>query len=207
MGIVADSTVVSRGAGRTVVASKPELHGLLANPFRHEIAMRMAARPYCATELVQVTGRRRRYVIKAIEELRAAGIIELAETRAGPNGKGGRAFYYRAARIMIDGDEWEQLSDSEQASLTGTRLAELQRDQVESLEAGAFHSHPHHTLIRDHRPLDSEGFRRQDEILRRVYDELVANAEASLARCADTGEIPKMAVIGLTAFPAAPESR
>jgi DNA-binding transcriptional ArsR family regulator len=205
MGMGPDSTMASGGAGAAEVAGiSPELHGLLANPFRHEIAMRMAARPYCATELVQVTGRRRRYVTEAIEELREAGVIELVEIRPGPNGKGGRAFYYGATRTIIEADEWEQLSASDQASLTGKRLAELQRDQVEALEAGTFHSHPHHTLIRDHRRLDGEGFRRQDEILRRAYDELVANAEASHARCSATGETAQLAVIGLTAFPAAP---
>jgi hypothetical protein len=180
----------------------PELHALLANPLRHAIAMRAAARPCCATELEEVTGRPRKGVSKAIRELKRAGVLEFVEKRTGP--KGGWSYFYRATRMIIDSDEWEQLSDSEQASLTGKRLAELHRDQVEALEAGTFHSDPHHALIRDHRYLDHEGFRRQAEILTRAYGELVENAAQSEDRCAATGEVPRLAVIGLTAFPAAP---
>lgn len=186
----------------SVALDSPELHALLANPLRHEIAMRTAARPYCATELEKATGRSRKSVSRAIGELRQAGVLELVEKRKGP--RGGWAYFYRAARMVIDVEEWERMPNSEQARLTGKRLAELQRDQIEALEAGTFHSHPHHALIRDHRHLDEEGFRRQAEILGRAYEELVDNAAVSSERCAVTGEVPQLAVIGLTAFPAAP---
>jgi hypothetical protein len=191
--------------GAPLAAGSPEIHALLSNPLRHEIAMRMAARPWCATELEQATGRPRKFVSKVIGELKKAGALEFVEKRPGP--KGGWAYFYRAARSIIDREEWQQLSDAQQKSLTGKRLAELQRDQVEALEGGTFHSHPHHTLIRDHRHLDEEGFRRQDEILLRAYDELVANAAESHKRCVASGEQPMLAVIGLTAFPGGSEAR
>lgn len=198
---------MSKATQRPAQAESPEHHALLANPLRHDIAARMAARPWCATELEEVTGRSRKAISKAIAELHKAGVLEPVGKRPGPKGRGGWAYYYRATRAIIDTEEWARLSDSEQAGLTGKRLAELQRDQVEALEAGTLHSHPHHTLIRDHRYLDDEGFRRQDEILLRAYDELVANAAESSDRCTRTGEIPKLGVIGLTAFPAAPSTR
>lgn len=202
MGTDADGSVGEVGEKVRATVDTPELHALLANPLRHDIAMRTAARPWCATELQSAIGRSRKCISKAIRELKQAGVLELVEKR--PGARGGWSYFYRATRVITQADEWKELPGSQQANLTAKRLAELHRDQIEALQSGAFHSHPHHALIRDHRRLDNEGFRRQAELLARVYEELVANAAESDRRCEVTGEVPRLAVIGLTAHPASP---
>jgi len=107
----ADGSMTRTTEKAPLPADGPELHGLLANPLRHEIAMRAASRPYCATELQKLTGRSRKSVSKAITELKGAGVLELVEKRSGT--KGSWSYFYRATRTVIDVEEWEQLSDSE----------------------------------------------------------------------------------------------
>jgi len=186
-----------------VAYTQPRIHGLLANPLRHEIVMRTSARPWTASELAVVTGKTLKHVSKALEDLRKASLVELVERRPGP--KGGIVRFYRAVRFIIDAEEWEHLSVPEQASSTAKIVAELQRDQARALEGGTYYSHPHHVLIRDHRQMDDEGMQSSDKILCRAYDELIEVERESLKRCEQSGEEPKQVVLGLTAFLAAPE--
>src|SRR3954465_10902843 len=181
-----------------VAYSQPRVHGLLANPLRHDIVMKTSARPWTASELSAATGKTLKHVSKALEDLKKAGLVELVDQKPGP--KGGIVRFYRAARFMVDAEEWEYLSMPEQASSTAKIVAELQRDQARALEGGTYYSHPHHVLIRDHRQMDDEGIRSTDKILCRAYDELIEVERESLERCGQSGEKSKEVVLGLTAF-------
>jgi DNA-binding transcriptional ArsR family regulator len=182
----------------------PRLHGILANPLRHDIVLRTGARPWCATEIAEATGYSRKHISKAIKELVEAGLLELVERK--PGAKGRIASYYRAVyRFMLHTPEWEQLSVVEQAATTNTIVESLHRDMVHSLDAGLLHAHPHHVMLRDHRRLDDEGMERVEEIFRAAYKEAVAEEEASIERCEQSGDEPFWVVYGLSSFQRGPE--
>jgi DNA-binding transcriptional ArsR family regulator len=183
----------------------PRLHRVLANPLRHEIVMRTGARPWSAPELSEATGYSSKHVSKSLEELRKEGLVEPVGSQPGP--KGGSVRMYRACRFILDAAEWERLSDLEQASATGKIVFELHGDMAHALEAGTFYAHPHHAMIRDHRMVDDEGMERCAEILTRAYEELVEAEVESVERCKDSAREPFRIVIGLAAFPAAPDGR
>jgi DNA-binding transcriptional ArsR family regulator len=180
----------------------PRLHGVLANPLRHEIVMRTSARPWSPTELAEATGRSLKHVSKALEELKKENLVELVGRKPGP--RGGSVHLYRACRFVLSAEQWERLSNLEQASATGGIIVGLSTDMADALEAGKF-SHPHHAMIRDHRQVDDEGLKHCSNILVRAYKEILVAEEESLDRCKDSGEEPFGIAVGLAAFPRAPE--
>lgn len=180
----------------------PRLHRILANPLRHEIVMRTGARSWSASELAEVTGHSVKHVSKSLEELKKEGLVEPVGSRPSP--KGGSVRLYRARRFILHAAEWERLSELEQASATGKIVFELHGDMADALEAGTFHTHPHHAMIRDHRVVDDQGMERCAEILTRAYEELVQAEEESIERSKESASEPFRIVLGLAAFPAAP---
>lgn len=165
--------------------------------------MRTGARPWSASELSGVTGYSVKHVSKSLEELKKEGLVELVGESPGP--KGGSVRLYRACRFILTAVEWERLSELEQASASGKIVYELHRDMADALEAGTFYAHPHHAMIRDHRMVDDEGLERCAKILTRAYGELVEAEAESVERCTNSPEKPFRIVLGLAAFPAAPD--
>lgn len=192
-------------SGSAAISLDPRLHGVLANPLRWEIVMRTGARPWCATELAEVTGYRRRHVSKAIKELEREGFVELVETKPGPKGRGAANYYRAIYRFIIETPDLDQLSASERALATRNLVASICSDMVDSLDANLLHAHPHHVMMRDHRRLDDEGMKKVEEIFRRAYDEAVEEEAASLSRCEQTEEEPFWVVYGLSSFQKGPE--
>lgn len=182
----------------------PRLHAVLANPLRHEIVLRTSARPWSPTELADATGCSLDHVSKACRELKKENLIELVVTKTGP--KGGTVYLYRAARFMVHAEEWERLSEVEQATSTGQIVMGLKMDMDEALAAGTLYAHPHHALIRDHRMVDDQGMKRCAEALERAYEEILEAERESVERCGVApGRQPFPIGLGLSVYPRAPE--
>lgn len=178
---------------------------ILGNPLRHEIVMRTAARPWSPTELAKVTGKTLTHVSKALEELKREDLVELVGTKPGP--KGGKMHLYKASRFVVSAEEFEQLPKSKQAASSAKVVAELHEDMASAVETGAFYSHPHHALIRDHRAVDDQGMERCAEILERAHAEIVEVEEESLDRHGGATDGLVGIGVGLVAFPRAAVGR
>lgn len=187
----------------TATYLEPHVHGMLANPVRHEIIMKTGERAWTASELAEATGEPLKLISKGLRALEKAGLVEIVETGPGP--KGGIVRRYRAVdRFMLDAEEWESLSMTEQANSTVNIIRVLYGEISKALHAGTFYRHPHHVLIRRPMWVDDEGMRELDE----VYCRADAEAAEVERRCAERrGDQPPVRVItGIQSFPAAPES-